>query len=193
MHEKIIILDFGSQTTQLIGRRVRELSTYCEIVPYNKFPFGDESVKGVILSGSPFSVNDDDAFKTDLSQIRGNYPVLGICYGAQLMARSSDGEVGKSASREYGRAHLQVKDTADLLLGNLPQQSQVWMSHGDTIAKEPKGAKIIASTKNVKVAAFQMENEDTFGIQFHPEVYHSTEGLTLLKNFIVDNKIVYVI
>ena len=171
MHEKIIILDFGSQTTQLIGRRVRELSTYCEIVPYNKFPFGDESVKGVILSGSPFSVNDDNAFKTDLSQIRGNYPVLGICYGAQLMAQSSGGEVGKSASREYGRAHLQVKDTADLLLGNLPQQSQVWMSHGDTILRNPENFSVIASTEDVEIAAYKVQDEQTWGVQLHPEVY----------------------
>ena len=184
MHEKIIILDFGSQTTQLIGRRVRELSTYCEIVPYNKFPFGDESVKGVILSGSPFSVNDDDAFKTDLSQIRGNYPVLGICYGAQLMARSSDGEVGKSASREYGRAHLQVKDTADTLLGNLPQQSQVWMSHGDTILRIPENFSVIASTEDVEIAAYKVQDEQTWGVQFHPEVFHTEQGIKILDNFL---------
>ena len=184
MHEKIIILDFGSQTTQLIGRRVRELSTYCEIVPYNKFPFGDESVKGVILSGSPFSVNDDNAFKTDLSQIRGNYPVLGICYGAQLMARSSDGEVGKSASREYGRAHLQVKDTADLLLGNLPQQSQVWMSHGDTILRIHENFSVIASTEDVEIAAYKVQDEQTWGVQFHPEVFHTEQGIKILDNFL---------
>ncbi len=184
MHEKIIILDFGSQTTQLIGRRVRELSTYCEIVPYNKFHFGYESVKGVILSGSPFSVNDDNAFKTDLSQIRGNYPVLGICYGAQLMAQSSGGEVGKSASREYGRAHLQVKDTADTLLGNLPQQSQVWMSHGDTILRIHENFSVIASTEDVEIAAYKVQDEQTWGVQFHPEVFHTEQGIKILDNFL---------
>ena len=119
IHEKIVILDFGSQTTQLIGRRIRELNTFCEIVPYNKFPFDDDSVKGVILSGSPFSVNDENAFKTDLTRLRSHYPVLGICYGAQLIAQTSGGEVGKSATREYGRAKLHIKDVSDPLLGNI--------------------------------------------------------------------------
>ncbi|HHV84586.1 MAG TPA: glutamine-hydrolyzing GMP synthase [Petrimonas sp.] len=184
MHEKIIILDFGSQTTQLIGRRVRELNTYCEIVPFNKFPFGDESVKGVILSGSPFSVNDDHAFKTDLSEIRRNYPVLGICYGAQWIAQASGGKVGKSASREYGRVRLQVKDAADLLLGNLPQQSQVWMSHGDTILQIPEDFLVIASTEEVKIAAYKVRNEQTWGVQFHPEVFHTEQGNRILDNFL---------
>lgn len=184
MHEKIIILDFGSQTTQLIGRRVRELSTYCEIVPYNKFPFGDKSVKGVILSGSPFSVNDDNGFKTDLSEIRRNYPVLGICYGAQLMAQSSGGEVGKSASREYGRAQLQVKDSTDLLLGNLSPQSEVWMSHGDTILRIPENFSVIASTEDVEIAAYKVQNEQTWGVQFHPEVFHTEQGNKILDNFL---------
>ena len=184
MHEKIIILDFGSQTTQLIGRRVRELNTYCEIVPYNKFPFGDESVKGVILSGSPFSVNDADAFKTDLSKIRAHYPVLGICYGAQLMAQSSGGEVGKSASREYGRAHLKVKDTSDALLGSVSQGSQVWMSHGDTIVRIPDVFRVIASTEDVEIAAYKVDGEPTWGVQFHPEVFHTEQGTKILDNFL---------
>lgn len=184
MHEKIIILDFGSQTTQLIGRRVRELNAYCEIVPYNKFPFGDTSVKGVILSGSPFSVNDPNAFKTDLSEIRGKFPVLGICYGAQFMAQSSGGEVGKSASREYGRAHLNVTDSSDKLLGDVLPQSQVWMSHGDTIVRIPDKFRVIASTEDVKTAAYKIDNEQTWGVQFHPEVFHTQEGTKVLDNFL---------
>lgn len=189
MLEKIIILDFGSQTTQLIGRRVRELSTYCEIVPYNKFPFGDESVKGVILSGSPFSVNDADAFKTDLTQIRGKFPVLGICYGAQLMAQTSGGEVGKSATREYGRARLNIKDTSDVLLGNVAQNSQVWMSHGDTIMRIPGNFRGIASTEDVNVAAYKIDGEQTWGVQFHPEVFHTEQGAKILDNFLAICKV----
>ncbi len=184
MHEKIIILDFGSQTTQLIGRRVRELNTYCEIVPCNKFPFGDETVKGVILSGSPFSVNDATAFKPDLSSIRGRYPVLGICYGAQFIAQSSGGEVGRSDSREYGRAHLQIKDVSDSLLGTITQDSQVWMSHGDTILRIPENFRTIASTEDVTVAAYKVQNEQTWGVQFHPEVFHTEEGTRILNNFL---------
>ena len=184
MHEKIIILDFGSQTTQLIGRRVRELNTYCEIVPYNKFPFGDESVKGVILSGSPFSVNDEHAFKADLSEIRGKFPVLGICYGAQLMALISGGEVGKTDTREYGRAHLSVKEDRDPLLGNLPTNSQVWMSHGDTIARVPGNFRVIASTEDVSLAAYRIDGEKTWGVQFHPEVFHTEQGTKILDNFL---------
>ncbi len=184
MHEKIIILDFGSQTTQLIGRRVRELNTYCEIVPYNKFPFGDESVKGVILSGSPFSVNDTNAFKTDLREIQGRYPVLGICYGAQLMAQASGGEVGKNGSREYGRAQLSVKESNDPLLGNIPPNSQVWMSHGDTIVSIPDRFRMIASTEDVTLAAYRIDDEETWGVQFHPEVFHTEEGTKILDNFL---------
>lgn len=183
MHEKIIILDFGSQTTQLIGRRIRELNTYCEIVPYNKFPFGDESVKGVILSGSPFSVNDKNAFSIDLSEIRGKYPVLGICYGAQFLVHSSGGKVEKSDSREYGRAHL--RGIADnVLFDGIHKESQVWMSHGDTITTLPDNFNIIASTEDVKAAAYQIEGEKTWGVQFHPEVYHTTDGTWLLSNFL---------
>lgn len=184
MHEKIIILDFGSQTTQLIGRRVRELNTYCEIVPYNKFPFGDETVKGVILSGSPFSVNDENAFKTDLSKIRGQYPVLGICYGAQFIAQTSGGEVGRSSTREYGRAHLSIGDTCDALLGNLTPQTQVWMSHGDTILRIPDNFKVVASTEDVAIAAYKVEGENTWAVQFHPEVFHTQEGTKILDNFL---------
>ena len=184
MHEKIIILDFGSQTTQLIGRRVRELNTYCEIVPYNKFPFGDETVKGVILSGSPFSVNDNDAFKPDLSQIRGKYPVLGICYGAQYLAYSSGGTVEKGDSREYGRAHLAKINSDELLFDGIGAGTQVWMSHGDTITSMPDSFEIIASTADVPIAAYKIAGEPTWAVQFHPEVYHTTNGTRLLSNFL---------
>jgi GMP synthase (glutamine-hydrolysing) len=183
MHEKIIILDFGSQTTQLIGRRVRELSTFCEIVPYNKFPFGDKTVKGVILSGSPFSVNDENAFKTDLSQIRNHYPVLGICYGAQFLAASSGGKVEKGDSREYGRANLISIANDELLRGILPN-SQVWMSHGDTITIVPPNFRKIASTDDVEIAAYKIENEPTWGVQFHPEVFHTENGVMMIDNFL---------
>ena len=159
MQEKIIILDFGSQTTQLIGRRVRELNMYCEIVPYNKFPFGDPSVIGVILSGSPFSVYDEKAFKIDLSDIRGKYPILGICYGAQFMAYTNGGKVEPANTREYGRAHLATFDHNNPLLKDVRENSQVWMSHGDTITSLPESFKIIASTDKVAVAAYQAEGE----------------------------------
>jgi len=183
MHEKIIILDFGSQTTQLIGRRIRDLNTYCEIVPYNKFPEGDDTVKGVILSGSPFSVNDANAFKTDLSEIRGKYPVLGICYGAQFLAHTSGGKVEKSDSREYGRAHLKTIKKNDLFDG-VHEGSQVWMSHGDTITLLPDNFDIIASTTDVEAAAYKIRDEKTWGVQFHPEVFHTTDGIRLLNNFL---------
>lgn len=185
MQEKIIILDFGSQTTQLIGRRVRELNTYCEIVPYNKFPHDDESVIGVILSGSPFSVYDEKAFKADLSQIRKRLPVLGICYGAQFMAWSEGGTVEPAATREYGRALLDVVDEADPLMEGIKPGSQVWMSHGDTITSVPAGFKPIASTDKVAIAAYHIEGEQTWGVQFHPEVVHSLDGALLLRNFVV--------
>ncbi|MDE5857910.1 MAG: glutamine-hydrolyzing GMP synthase [Muribaculaceae bacterium] len=186
MQKKIIILDFGSQTTQLIGRRVRELNTYCEILPYNKFPFGDKSVIGVILSGSPFSVYDEKAFKVDLSEIRKHFPVLGICYGAQFMAFSSGGSVEPAPSREYGRAHLSWIDPQDPLFKGIEVGSQVWMSHGDTITSVPAEFKTIASTDSVKNAAFKIDGEQTWGVQFHPEVYHSTDGVKLLSNFVKD-------
>jgi len=184
MLEKIIILDFGSQTTQLIARRLRELNVYCEIVPYNRFPDDDEQIIGVILSGSPFSVNDSEAFKPDLSSIRGKYPLLGICYGAQYLAYSCGGKIEKGDSREYGRAHLNPADTNDPLMANIPDNSQVWMSHGDTITVVPKGFHIIAQTEDVQTAAFHIENEQTWGVQFHPEVYHTEIGTTLLNNFL---------
>lgn len=184
MHEKIIILDFGSQTTQLIGRRIRELNTYCEIVPYNKFPFGDPTVKGVILSGSPFSVNDKDAFKPDLSEIRGKYPILGICYGAQYLAYSKGGVVEKSDSREYGRAHLVSINAEDTLFTGISIGSQVWMSHGDTIMTLPENYEIIASTEDVKNAAYRVNGEKTWAVQYHPEISHSTDGTKMLSNFL---------
>ncbi len=186
MQEKIIILDFGSQTTQLIGRRVRELNMYCEIVPYNKFPHSDPSVIGVILSGSPFSVYDEKAFKIELDTIRGKYPILGICYGAQFMAYVNGGTVEPANSREYGRALLTTIDTTNPLLKGIEPGSQVWMSHGDTITSLPEGFNIIASTEQVPVAAYQAQGEKLWGVQFHPEVYHSTCGTQLLRNFVVD-------
>lgn len=184
MLEKIIILDFGSQTTQLIARRLRELNVYCEILPYNKFPEKDEAIIGVILSGSPFSVNDPDAFKPDLSFIRSKYPILGICYGAQYLAYSSGGTVEKGDSREYGRARLHPIDTDDLLMKNIPDNSQVWMSHGDTITVLPENFRAVAGTDDVKAAAFHIEGEKTWGVQFHPEVYHTEIGTALLANFL---------
>lgn len=186
MQEKIIILDFGSQTTQLIGRRVRELNTYCEIVPYNKFPYGDETVKGVILSGSPFSVYDEHAFKIDLSEIRGKYPVLGICYGAQLMAYAYGGKVEPAATREYGRANLTSFCTDNPLFQGVRENSQVWMSHGDTITALPEDFKVIASTDKVVVAAYQAVGEQIWGVQFHPEVFHTVDGTQILKNFVAN-------
>ena len=184
MLEKIIILDFGSQTTQLIGRRIRELNTYCEIVPFNKFPYGDTAVKGVILSGSPYSVNDPDAFKADLNNIKGHYPVLGICYGAQYLAYLSGGKVESANSREYGRAHLSSINDEDDLLKGIHIGSQVWMSHGDTITVLPESFRIIASTDDVKAAAYHIDGEQTWGVQFHPEVFHTKDGTTLLDNFL---------
>ena len=185
MQEKIIILDFGSQTTQLIGRRVRELNTYCEIVPYNKFPADDPSVIGVILSGSPFSVYDEKAFRISLDGLRGRYPILGICYGAQLMALLNGGTVEPADSREYGRAILTTV-AANPLMKDIAAGSQVWMSHGDTITSLPENFDIIASTDKVPVAAYQAQGEQLWGVQFHPEVFHSTCGMQLLRNFVVD-------
>ncbi len=184
MHEKIIILDFGSQTTQLIGRRIRELNTYCEIVPYNKFPEKDPAVKGVILSGSPYSVNDSNAFRTDLSDIRKKYPVLGICYGAQYLAYSSGGTVASAGLREYGRAHLTKLNDADPLFKDIKSGTQVWMSHGDTITQLPDSFQVIASTDDVAAAGFKITDEPTWGVQFHPEVFHTEDGIKLLDNFL---------
>ena len=185
MQEKILILDFGSQYTQLIARRVRELNVYCEIHPYNHYPAPDSSVKGVILSGSPSSVRDANAPQVDLSPIKGAFPLLGVCYGAQYLAQNYGGEVKPSATREYGRAMLSKVEAANPLICGLSQTTQVWMSHGDTITSVPADYKVVASTEEVRVAAFRIEGEQTWGIQFHPEVYHSTDGTHLLKNFVV--------
>ena len=186
MQQKIIILDFGSQTTQLIGRRVRELDTFCEILPYNKFPKDDPDVIGVILSGSPFSVYDKEAFKIDLDEIRGKYPVLGICYGAQYMSYVLGGAVEPAGTREYGRANLAWFDKENPLFKGFEDNSQAWMSRGDTITRLPEGFKDIASTDKVQNAAYQAEGEQLWGVQFHPEVFHSVQGTLLLKNFVVD-------
>ena len=193
MQQKIVILDFGSQTTQLIGRRVRELDTFCEILPYNKFPKDDPSVIGVILSGSPYSVHDPEAFKVDLSQFIGRLPVLGICYGAQFLSHTLGGKVEKADSREYGRAHLETIDLDNPLFKGFEKGSQVWMSHGDTITAIPEGFQVIGSTKDVKNAAFwaplPVEGKGVapvWAVQFHPEVYHTLQGTQLLKNFVVD-------
>jgi len=186
MQETILIFDFGSQYTQLIARRVRELNVYCEIYPCNKMPESFEHVKGVILSGSPFSVFDDDAPNFDFKKIIGKFPVLSVCYGAQLIARHFGGTLIHSQIREYGRANLSYIDNNNVLLRGLTYGSQVWMSHGDTINNLPEGTLRIAGTKDVENAAYMMNDKLTFGLQFHPEVYHSTEGSLLLKNFIID-------
>ena len=186
VRQKIIILDFGSQTTQLIGRRLRELDTFCEILPYDKFPYDDEGIIGVILSGSPYSVYAPDALKVDLSDIRGRYPILGICYGAQFMAQHYGGSVKASGSREYGRARLQDYEQDNPLFWGFHEGSQVWMSHGDTITALPDGFRVIASTEKVRYAAYQAEDGTLYGVQFHPEVFHSEQGRLLLRNFVVD-------
>ncbi len=186
MSEKIIILDFGSQYTQLIARRVRELNVYCEIHPFNNLPEFDDSVQGVILSGSPYSVRQEDAPQIDFRSIQERFPLLGVCYGAQYIAQQSGGDVLPSEIREYGRANLQFVDQENVLLKGIPSQSQVWMSHGDTIKEVPANFKIISSTDKVRVAAYHVEGTNTYGIQFHPEVTHSTDGQVLLKNFVID-------
>lgn len=200
MPEKIVIVDFGSQYTQLIARRIREMQVYCEIVPYNKFrqedsrsaadikdthsPFGQE-VKGVILSGSPCSVREENAPRVNLEDIKGVLPLLGVCYGAQYLAQFFGGSVEKSPTREYGRAMMNVRDDDDPLMAGLSASSQVWMSHGDTITAIPPTYRIIASTEDVNIAAFRISGEQTWGLQFHPEVYHSSEGTQLLRNFVL--------
>ena len=185
MVEKIIILDFGSQYTQLIARRVRELNVYCEIHPYNHLPEFDSTVKGIILSGSPYSVRQEDAPQIDIVLLQEKYPVLGVCYGAQYIAHVLGGEVKASSTREYGRANLNYLNHENPLLKHISSSSQVWMSHGDTIAAVADDFEIIASTDTVKIAAYQIKNTNTYGIQFHPEVTHSTDGKTLLENFLV--------
>lgn len=184
MQEKLIILDFGSQYTQLIARRLRELNIYCEIYPYNHHPAIDASVRGLILSGSPCSVNDEKPLLSDTSEFRGKLPILGICYGAQLMAHTSGGKVQRTATREYGRANLAtIEDEKDELLTGIDAHSQVWMSHGDTITQLPANFNVIATTHDIPVAAYRIEGEKTWGIQFHPEVTHSADGIKLLENF----------
>lgn len=186
MHQTILIIDFGSQYTQLIARRIRELNVYCEIHPYNRIPQLTENTQGVILSGSPSSVRDINALEIDLSLFRKKVPLLGICYGAQLLAKKEGGEVAPSTTREYGRAKLQSVDNNSELFKDVPLNSTVWMSHADTIQSVPETFKIVASTPDVKIAGFKIQNESTFGIQFHPEVTHSEHGSRLLKNFLVD-------
>lgn len=193
MQQKIIILDFGSQTTQLIGRRVREMDTFCEILPYNKYPEDDSDVIGVILSGSPYSVHDAEAFKVDISRFAGRLPVLGICYGAQYISHTLGGKVEKTNTREYGRANLIEFDAACPLFKGFDANSQVWMSHGDTITELPRGFSCVASTEDVNFAAYSNYSDASsrntspvFAVQFHPEVFHSVQGSLLLRNFVVD-------
>lgn len=185
MPQQILILDFGSQYTQLIARRIRELNVYCEIHPYNHAPDLTEDIRGVVLSGSPCSVRDPEAPNPDLSKYLGHVPVLGVCYGAQLLAQQNGGEVLPATIREYGRARLSHVHHDSPLLHGVPTESQVWMSHGDTIKTLPAGFDIIAGTPEVAVAAFHIQGQETYGIQFHPEVTHSTDGKTLLQNFVV--------
>jgi len=184
--ETILILDFGSQYTQLIARRIRELNVYCEIHPINHFPEISPDVKGVVLSGSPYSVRDGVIAPPDLSAIRGKLPLLGVCYGAQMLAWESGGNVEPSAIREYGRANLSLIAPDDPLFHSLSIGSQVWMSHGDTILSLPENFEVTASTQDVEVAGYRIKGEQTFGIQFHPEVYHTNEGQKLIRNFVVD-------
>jgi GMP synthase (glutamine-hydrolysing) len=186
MHQSIVILDFGSQVTQLIARRVRELNIYCEIHPWNKIPALTDSVQGVILSGSPFSVHQEGAPLPDLSAMLGKLPVLGICYGAQLLAKLNGGEVVRSTHREYGRAHLVSRKADSILMKDIPADSQVWMSHGDTILNAGENAHVICSTSDVAVAGYERSDVKAYGVQFHPEVYHSLDGTQLLRNFVVD-------
>ncbi len=185
MHEMILVLDFGSQYTQLIARRIREQNIYCEIHPWNKCPELTDNIKGVILSGSPFSVRDENAPKPNLEKIKGKMPLLGVCYGAQFIANNYGGEVLPSTIREYGRANLSFLDESNELMKDVSSGSQVWMSHGDTIKNVPSNYKVIASTDDVEFAGYKIEGEATYGIQFHPEVYHSADGATLLQNFLV--------
>lgn len=182
----ILILDFGSQYTQLIARRVRELNVYCEIHPYHHIPANFDGIKGIILSGSPSSVRDAGAPQIDIDNFYSRFPLLGVCYGAQYIAQKKGGAVEASATREYGRANLAYQEKEELLFDGVGHNSQVWMSHADTIMRLPGGFRRIASSHDVEIAAFKDEKTPTYGLQFHPEVYHSTDGLSLLKNFVVD-------
>jgi GMP synthase (glutamine-hydrolysing) len=186
MQETILILDFGSQYTQLIARRLRELNVYCEIHPWNKVPFIGNDIKGVILSGSPFSVRDENSPKPDLSAIKGKLPLLGVCFGAQYLAHHFGGDVQASKTREYGRAILNFVDSESPLLHHVKSNSQVWMSHGDTIKKIPDSYRLICSTQDVEFAGYEVRDEQTYAIQFHPEVYHTEFGAQILKNFVVN-------
>lgn len=186
MQETILILDFGSQYTQLIARRLRELNVYCEIHPWNKVPFIGNDIKGVILSGSPFSVRDENSPKPDLSAIKGKLPLLGVCFGAQYLAHHFGGDVQASKTREYGRAILNFVDNDSPLLHHVKSKSQVWMSHGDTIKKIPENYRLICSTEDVEFAGYEVRDEQTYAIQFHPEVYHTEFGAQILKNFVVN-------
>jgi len=185
LQEKIIILDFGSQYTQLIARRIREINVYCEIYPFNHFPTPDESVKGVILSGSPSSVRDKNAPSPDLSKIKGIIPLLGVCYGAQYLVQNFGGEVMPSGTREYGRANLVFVNNNDPLFIDINHGTQVWMSHADTITAVPQGYDIIGSTADVEAGAYHIKGENTWGIQFHPEVYHTKDGTQIIRNFVI--------
>lgn len=184
--EQILILDFGSQYTQLIARRLRELNVYCEIYPYNNYPEITEVTKGIILSGSPHSVREENAPDVDLEALFAKAPVLGVCYGAQLIAQKLGGTVSASKVREYGRANLATVNNENALTKNIFNGSQVWMSHGDTITQLPENATLIATTDSIPVAAYKLNNKEVYAIQFHPEVTHSSDGTTLLKNFVVD-------
>ncbi len=188
MHEKIIILDFGSQYTQLIARRVREVEVYCEILPYNKIPEITSDIKAIILSGSPFSVREENALHIELDKVIGKVPILGICYGAQYIAQYCGGKVERSSKREYGKAELRVKKDSESFFNDMMLSSQIWMSHGDSIIEVPDHFEIIATTDSIPVAAFKSEDDayekPVYGIQFHPEVHHSVEGKKLLHNFI---------
>ena len=186
MPETILILDFGSQYTQLIARRVRELNVYCEIHPFHHIPENLDNVRGVIFSGSPHSVHDGNAPKPDPDKFRKKFPLLGVCYGAQLLVHNDGGMVRPSEIREYGRANLSFVDKEHALMKGVSNFSQVWMSHGDTISELPPDFEIVASTPDVKVAGYHIKGEETYGIQFHPEVYHSTDGMELLRNFVVN-------
>lgn len=184
--DTIVILDFGSQYTQLIARKIREQNVYCEIHPFDKIPALTPDVKGVVFSGSPFSCNAPDAPVPQMEGIKGRLPLLAVCYGAQYLARYGGGRVQQSQTREYGRANLSFIDNANPLMKGIPQNSQVWMSHGDTIETLPDGYRTICSTENVRYAGYQIEGEPTYAIQFHPEVHHSVDGVQLLRNFVFD-------